>query len=117
MECTDKKCAKHGSVRTHGRLFVGRVIEAKAQRTATIEWERRKYVQKYERYEKRRTQVKAHNPPCIDAKKGERVRILECRPLSKTKHFVIMEKLGTDIAFMAKEEELKQALPEAKEAA
>ncbi len=37
----------------------------------------------------------AHNPPCIDAKVGDRVRIGECRPLAKTVSFVVIEKLET----------------------
>ena len=28
------------------------------------------------------------------AKKGNKVRIAECRPLSKTKHFVVIEKIN-----------------------
>ena len=87
--CVDKKCFVHGNVRIHGRTFTGTVAESKAQHTATISWERRKYVSKYERYERSRTKVKAHNPECINAKKGDKVTIVECRPLSKTKHFVI----------------------------
>ncbi len=46
---------------------------------------------RYERYEKRRTRVAAHNPPCINAKEGDKVVIAECRPLSRTKKFVIIE--------------------------
>ena len=30
--------------------------------------------------------------PCIDAKEGDKVRVAECRPLSKTVAFVIIEK-------------------------
>jgi small subunit ribosomal protein S17 len=33
----------------------------------------------------------AHNPPCINAKEGDVVKIAECRPLSKTKKFVVIE--------------------------
>lgn len=94
MECKDHKCGVHGTVRQRGRAFVGKIITAKAQQTATVQWERRKHVAKYERYEKRLTTVKAHNPVCIDAKEGDQVRIKECRPLSKTKRFVIIEKIG-----------------------
>jgi hypothetical protein len=34
---------------------------------------------------------------------------MECRPVSKTKKFVIVEKLGRDIAFLAREELLEAA--------
>jgi len=40
---------------------------------------------------KKRSRVAAHNPVCINAKIGDKVRIAECRPISKTKAFVIIE--------------------------
>ena len=91
--CTDPACAAHGKLPVRGRIFTGKVTAARMQRTATIESERRHFIPKYQRYEKRRTVIKAHNPDCISAKEGETVRIAECRPLSKTKNFVIIEKL------------------------
>lgn len=89
---------------TRGRTFVGTVTKAKAQKTATVEWERRRPIPKYERYEKRRSRVQAHNPESINAQHGDRVRIAECRPISKTKRFVIVEKLGTDVEMLEKEQ-------------
>ncbi|MBN1455027.1 MAG: 30S ribosomal protein S17, partial [Methanomicrobia archaeon] len=41
---------------------------------------------------KRQSKIHAHNPPCINAKVGDIVKIAECRPLSKTKSFVVVEK-------------------------
>lgn len=92
------------SIRTRGRTFTGIVLEARMQSTATVEWPRRKYVQKYERYERKRTRIKAHNPKEIDAKKGDIVKVEECRPISKTKHFIIIEKIGHEKLFEAKQE-------------
>ena len=97
------------TIRTRGRTFTGVVIDAKMQSTATIEWPRRKYVTKYERYEKSRTRVKAHNPPEIDAKKGDIVKIAECRPMSKTKQFIIVEKVGREKLFEAKQELVEES--------
>jgi small subunit ribosomal protein S17 len=94
QECTDKNCAIHGKVRGRGRVFTGVVRSAKMQRTITFEFERRYYLPKYQRYEKRKTRVKAHNPDCINAKEGNTVRIMECRPLSKTKKFVVIEQVS-----------------------
>ena len=88
-ECDDVNCPQHGSVSVRGRIFEGKIIAAKMHRTATFELERRHYIPKYQRYEKRRTVIKAHNSECIGAKEGDLVRIQECRPLSKTKKFVI----------------------------
>jgi len=91
--CDDLHCPFHGKLSTRGRMFVGNVISAKAHKTITVEWERMKYIPKYERYTKERTRVKVHNPPCINAKEGDKVKIAECRPISKTKHFVVVEKV------------------------
>jgi small subunit ribosomal protein S17 len=52
-----------------------------------------KKIAKFERYEKRQSKIHAHNPPCIEAKAGDRVKIAECRPLSKTKSYVVVEVL------------------------
>ncbi|MEM2954588.1 MAG: 30S ribosomal protein S17 [Candidatus Nanoarchaeia archaeon] len=92
-KCTDKKCPFHSSLRTRGRVFVGNVIATKMQHTAKIEWPYLFYLPKYERYEKRRTRVYAHIPACISVKVGDKVKIAECKPISKTVHFVILEKL------------------------
>lgn len=97
------------TVQTRGRSFTGVVIEAKMQNTATVEWPGRKYLAKYERYEKRRTRAKAHNPVEISAKKGDVVRIVECRPISKTKHFKITEKIGHAKLFEAKTELMEES--------
>ncbi len=95
------------TIRTRGRTFTGIVLEAKMQSTAIVEWPRRKYVTKYERYEKLRTRIKAHN--AIDAKKGDIVKVIECRPISKTKHFTITEKIGHEKLFEAKQELMEES--------
>ncbi len=78
---------------TRGKTFVGVVVSAKANKTASVQWERRIFVKKYERYEKRRSKVAAHIPDHLEIKEGDTVRIAETRPISKTKHFVITEKM------------------------
>jgi len=90
-KCEDLRCPFHGTLSVRGRTFVGKVISAKMYKTVTVEFDRINYIQKYERYEKRRTRIKAHNPECINAKEGDIVKIKECRPLSKTKKFVVIE--------------------------
>lgn len=91
--CEDKNCCWHGDVRIRGRIFEGVVVSAKARRTAVVEIPYFHYVPKYERYERRTSRITCHNPDCVGAKEGDRVRIGECRPLSKTKHHIIFEKL------------------------
>jgi small subunit ribosomal protein S17 len=71
----------------------GIVVSDKMNHTVVVMREFEKKIIKYERYEKRRTKIHAHNPPCLGAKAGERVKIAECRPLSKTKSFVVVEVL------------------------
>jgi small subunit ribosomal protein S17 len=89
--CNDKNCPWHGKLSLRGKLLEGKVVSTRAQKTAIVEREYFHYVPKYERYERRRSRIPAHNPPCIDAKVGDRVKIAECRRLSKTKAFVIIE--------------------------
>ena len=91
QKCDDKKCFIHGNIKTRGRTLKGTVIKKDISRTATITFQRFYYLPKYERYEKRRTKLKVHNPKCIDAKLGDLVEIKETRPLSKTKHFTIVK--------------------------
>lgn len=92
-KCTDKNCIHHGSLKIRGRLFTGTVISDRMQKTVTVEWPVKKFNKKYERFELRRSRVKAHNPECIDAKIGDSVKIMETRPLAKTKNFVVVEKI------------------------
>jgi len=88
-KCEDVNCPIHGSLKTRGRTFKGIVVSSKAQKSAVVEWSRVKKNLKYERYEKKKTRIQVHNPSCISAKEGDYVEIKECRPLSKTKKFVI----------------------------
>lgn len=93
-KCDDKHCPFHGKLPVKGRTFVGKVKSAAMHRSATVEWPRIIYVPKYERYMKKRSRLKVHNPDCINAKVGDEVVITECRPISKTKSFVIIKKSG-----------------------
>jgi len=90
--CTSIKCPWHGSLKVRGRMFQGRVVSDKAASTVIVQWDFLRYIPKYERYSRKRTRVAAHNPECIGAKEGDTVKIAECRPLSKMKSFVVVEK-------------------------
>jgi small subunit ribosomal protein S17 len=91
--CQDPRCPWHGTLSLRGKILDGIVVSAKAQKTAVVERTYYHYLPKYERYERRHSRISAYNPECIDAKEGDRVRIVETRPLSKTKHFVVIEKV------------------------
>ncbi len=91
-KCNDINCPFHGHLKVRGVIIKGKVVSTAMQKTVVVERERLHYVPKYERYEKRTSRYKAHLPPCIKVKKGDEVIIMECRPLSKTKHFVVVAK-------------------------
>nr|AJS13032.1 30S ribosomal protein S17, small subunit ribosomal protein S17 [uncultured archaeon] len=93
VKCEDNFCPFHGTTKLHGRSLIGEVLSTKSHKTAKVVRERQYFLRKYERYEKRQTKIKVHNPTCINAKVGDLVRVVESRPLSKTKNFVIVEVL------------------------
>jgi small subunit ribosomal protein S17 len=89
--CDDSNCPFHGTLPVRGQMIEGVVVSDRMQRTVIVKKDYRRYMPKYERYEWRTGKYLAHNPPCIDAKVGAKVKIMECRPLSKTKAFVVIE--------------------------
>lgn len=92
-ECEDTKCPHHGEVSVRGSIFEGSVVSDSMDKTVKVEWENMIKDKKYSRYYKTKSKVSAHNPSCINAKKGDRVLIGEVRPLSKTKHFAVLRVL------------------------
>jgi len=90
-QCEDELCPFHGTLPVRGKVIEGKVVSSKALRTAIVEKEYFQMLPKFERYERRHSRIAAYNPECISAKDGDVVKIAECRPLSKTKHFVVVE--------------------------
>lgn len=74
-----------------GRILIGKIVKKDISKTATVQIEHSHLIKKYERYEKRRSKIRVHNPENINAEIGNKVKIQETRPLSKTKHFIITE--------------------------
>jgi small subunit ribosomal protein S17 len=91
--CEDRNCPFHGSLSVRGRILDGVVVSAKMDKTVVVEREYLQFSPKFVRYERRHSHIPSHNPPCLDVKEGQRVRVAECRPLSKTVAFVVVEKL------------------------
>jgi len=91
--CNDPNCPFHGTLSIRGRALEGIVISAKMDKTAVVRRDYLNYMPKFKRYERRHGHIPAHNPPCINAKEGDRVKIAECRPISKTVSFSVVEKL------------------------
>ncbi|MHA1268745.1 MAG: 30S ribosomal protein S17 [Candidatus Helarchaeota archaeon] len=91
-ECNDPKCPFHGTLPIRGRIFEGKVISTKMKKSIVIRRDYLYYLKKYKRYEKRHGNITAYCPPCFDdIKIGDTVKIAECRPISKTKSYVVVE--------------------------
>lgn len=88
--CRDPDCPWHGTLPTRGKLLYGKIAALKAKGLAVIERDYYQYVPKYSRYEKRRSRIHAHLPPCVSVSEGEQVVAAECRPLAKTISFVVL---------------------------
>ncbi|MFW5746133.1 MAG: 30S ribosomal protein S17 [Nanoarchaeota archaeon] len=87
----DQKDPFTSPVSLRGQQIVGTVVSAKRQRTATILIERQIKLRKYNRYIRQRSKIHVHNPDSINAQEGDVVKVVTTRPLSKTKHHVIVE--------------------------
>jgi len=81
----------HGGSRSGGRLLSGKAVSTAGKSFAVVEMEYLHMMPKFNRGERRRSRVSAHVPPCISVKDGDAVTIGECRPLSKTISFVVVE--------------------------
>ena len=92
----DQKCPFTGGLAVKNETVVGVVVKKDIHHSATIQWERQFYVPKYERYQKRRSRLRVHNPPCFDAEVGQKVVAARTRPLSKSKNHVIIAILGEE---------------------
>jgi len=91
-ECSDRNCPTHGTLATRGASFDGTVVSDKMKNTVIVLREYMVKSPKYERYLLHRSKIPSHNPPCINAETGDKVKIMECRKLSKTVSFVVVEK-------------------------
>ena len=72
------------------RTKTGRVVSSKADKTVTVLLERQVKHPLYGKYIKRSTKVHAHDEE-NSCGKGDLVQISECRPLSKTKSWRVVE--------------------------
>jgi small subunit ribosomal protein S17 len=68
--CDDPHCPFHGNLPVRGRVMEGTVTSTKMHKTITFQH--------------------AHLPPCIDVSVGDAVKVVECRPLSKTVTCVVV---------------------------
>uniref|UniRef100_A0A453CRF3 Small ribosomal subunit protein uS17 N-terminal domain-containing protein n=1 Tax=Aegilops tauschii subsp. strangulata TaxID=200361 RepID=A0A453CRF3_AEGTS len=87
----DKKCPFTGTVAIRGRIIAGTCHSAKMNRTIIVRRNYLHFVKKYQRYEKRHSNIPAHISPCFRVKEGDHVIIGQCRPLSKTVRFNVLK--------------------------
>ena len=92
--CTDEHCPFHGKLSVRGQTLEGVVVSTRMQRTAVIEREHLRYIQKFERFEKRTRRMNVHAPPCLALGVGGRVTVMECRPHAKAVHCVAVRNQG-----------------------
>ena len=91
----DVNCPFYGTLRVRGQVLEGKVSAVGMQKTITVERQNVRYMKKYERFEKKTSRLSAHLPSCIGTVHvGDSVRIMECRPLSKTISFCVIENNG-----------------------
>ena len=81
----------NGTLSIRGKLFEGIVVNAKAKNTVTIE--KKSYISfsKFRRYGRSKNRIHAHVPSNLDIEEGDHVIAAECRPISKSVSFVIIE--------------------------
>jgi small subunit ribosomal protein S17 len=72
------------------RTLEGRVVSNKMQKTVTVLVERQVKHELYGKYIRRSTKVHAHDEEGR-CQEGDMVRVSECRPLSKTKNWRVVE--------------------------
>jgi small subunit ribosomal protein S17 len=82
---------------TNKRTLVGRVVSDKMDKTVTVLIERRVKHPMYDKIIVRSSKYHAHNDN-NEAKSGDLVQIEECRPLSKTKAWVVTKLLEKAVA-------------------
>ncbi len=85
----DEKKAPNTEERTERKTFVGRVRSAKMNKTIVVDVERFFRHPQFGKYIKRYTRCYAHDEKG-EAKEGDRVEIMETRPMSKTKRWRLM---------------------------
>ena len=80
-----------GSLSIRGKIFEGVVTKAKAKGTVVIERNAPIYFTKFRRYGRSKNKIHAHVPSNLSVREGDTVIAAECRPISKSVSFVVVE--------------------------
>jgi small subunit ribosomal protein S17 len=96
-ECNDQFCPYHGSTRVRGKVTQGTVVSKKSKNTVIIRRDYVQFVKKYQRYERRNTRLACHLPECLshEVDIGDLIRVGESRKISKTKAFIVLDKISS----------------------
>lgn len=78
------------NLKTKRRILEGLVVSDKMEKTIVIQVQTRGMHSLYKKFVKRTLKVKAHDPKG-EAKTGDRVKVIESRPYSRDKHFLLLE--------------------------
>jgi len=81
----------NGSLSIRGKIFEGIVINAKAKGTVVIERESLIDFTKFKRFGRSKNKIHAHVPSNLNIQEGDYVVAAECRPISKSVSFVVVE--------------------------
>ena len=81
----------NGSLTIRGKLFEGIVINAKAKKTVVIQKDLPIYFTKFKRYGRGKNKIHAHVPSNLNVEEGDHVVAAECRLISKSVSFVVVE--------------------------
>lgn len=74
------------TVKQKRKTYIGQVVSDKMMKTIVIEINTRKLHRLYKKYVVKTKRLKAHDEN-NEAKIGDTVEVIECRPLSKDKHW------------------------------
>jgi small subunit ribosomal protein S17 len=91
-ETREQEAEAQSGARKTKKEFVGTVKSDKMDKTVVVAIGITALHPLYKKYVRRVKTVKAHNEG-NEAKAGDKVRILECRPISKEKHWNVVEVL------------------------
>lgn len=88
----DAEVLKETALKQKKRMLVGTVVSDKMNKTIVIAVARRKVHRLYKKYVNATKRVKAHDEQ-EEARVGDLVRVMEAKPVSKTKNWRLVEVL------------------------
>ena len=96
MSEATQEAAKHEAGRSGPRKLMGRVVSDKMDKTVVVEVVRFKVHPVYKKYVRVRKRYKAHDEK-NEYKTGDRVEIVEHRPLSRHKRFKVVRLINRPV--------------------